>query len=94
MRVTTLLVAATRAAAACTPRLIWAENDRGEMEHDVVLIKLYEQLQCKRSEYRDSFRSSVDLLAFVKEKCKLVKVIPVEKDVSRQCIFFISDLII
>lgn len=42
VRVTTLLVAATR-AAACTPRLVWAEHARGELEHDVILVKLYEQ---------------------------------------------------
>lgn len=42
VRVTTLLVAATR-AAACTPRLVWAEHAGGELEHDVILVKLYEQ---------------------------------------------------
>jgi predicted transposase YdaD len=43
VRVTTLLLAATRAAASINTRLVFAEDDRGEREHDVLLIKLYEQ---------------------------------------------------
>jgi hypothetical protein len=41
--VTTVLLAATHAAAALDTRLIWAANHRQKMEHDVIIVKLYEQ---------------------------------------------------
>jgi predicted transposase YdaD len=43
VRVTTLLLAATRAASSIDTRLVVAEHARGELEHDVLLIKLFEQ---------------------------------------------------
>ena len=42
VRVTTVLLAATP-AAAMNPRLVFAEHDREELVHDVLVIKLYEQ---------------------------------------------------
>ena len=42
VRVTTLLLAATPAAAMNTG-LVFAEHDQGELVHDVLTIKLYEQ---------------------------------------------------
>jgi predicted transposase YdaD len=43
VRVTTLLLAATQAAAAASTRLVWAEHERGEIEHDVLVFRLFEQ---------------------------------------------------